>query len=98
VLLARYADFMKDWTMDQREHVQVKYDWLPRINPECGILVPPSGLGQWERQSMPLTVSSQYRSLFREFAEYFADEADQIGDSDLDRELDILERLGQFRY
>jgi len=94
VLLARYADLMKDWLIDQRGHFSSKDDsWLPRVNPECGIIIP-ALTGVWERQSSPLIVSSSYRSLFREFGQYFQDEMDEIGDTALAQELDILRRLG----
>ncbi|MDD5495149.1 MAG: hypothetical protein PHG36_10840, partial [Dehalococcoidia bacterium] len=94
VLLARYADLMKDWLIDQRGHFSSKDgSWLPRVNPECGIIIP-ALTGTWERQSSPLIVSSSYRSLFREFGQYFRDEMDEIGDTALAQELDILRRLG----
>ena len=41
-------------------------------------------------------MSSPYRSLFRDFSDYFADEMDEIGDDTLDQELDILEELGGY--
>jgi len=93
ILLARYADLMKDWIIDEREHAHWSRPWEPMVNPECGIVVPPSPLGDWERQSLPLMVSREYRSLFEEFSDYFADEMDEIGDSTLEQELDILESL-----
>jgi len=93
ILLARYADLMKDWLIDEREHAHWSAPWEPMVNPECGIVLPPSPLGKWERQSLPLMVSPQYRELFDEFSDYFADEMDEIGDSTLEQELDILESL-----
>jgi len=95
ILLARYADLMKDWIIDEREHAHWSRPWEPMVNPECGIIVPP--LGEWERQSLPLMVSREYRSLFQEFSDYFADEMDEIGDSTLEQELDILESLSGYR-
>jgi hypothetical protein len=64
------------------------------VNPECGIVMPPSPLGTWERTSLPLMVSSPYRSLFRDFSEYFSDEINEIGDNTLLQELQILRQLG----
>lgn len=96
VLLARYADLMKDWLIDEREHAHWSRPWEPRINPEIGIVIPPATLGPWERQSLPLIVSSPYRSLFKEFSRYFASEMDRIGDITLERELDILESLSRY--
>jgi Ca-activated chloride channel family protein len=96
ILLARYADLVQNWLIDEREHASWSRPWEPRVNPECGICVPPSQLGQWERTSLPLMVSSPYRSLFNDFSGYFADEMDEIGDSTLGQELDILESLSGY--
>jgi Ca-activated chloride channel homolog len=95
ILLSRYADLMKDWLVDEREHLNHGDSWLPRVNPECGIIIPLISQGTWERQSAQLTVASPYRSLFREFSGYFASEMGQIGDSSLDQELSILKVLGK---
>ena len=97
ILLARYADLMKDWLIDEREHAHWSRTWEPMVNDECGIVVPPSSLGTWERQSLPLMASREYRSLFEEFSDYFAYEMDEIGDKTLDQELDILESLTGYR-
>ncbi|MCJ7514798.1 MAG: VWA domain-containing protein, partial [Dehalococcoidia bacterium] len=94
VLLARYADLVQNWLIDEREHASWSRPWEPRVNPEYGICVPPSQLGEWERTSLPLTVSSPYRSLFRDFSEYFSDEISEIGDNTLLQELQILRQLG----
>ena len=94
VLLARYADLVQNWLIDEREHASWSRPWEPRVNPEYGICLPPSPLGQWERTSLPLMVSSPYRSLFRDFSEYFSDEIDEIGDNTLLQELQILRQLG----
>jgi len=98
VLLARYADLMKDWTIDEWEHAHWSRPWDPRVSEEDGIVIPPSKLGEWERQSLSLMVSEQYRTLFREFSDYFLDEMYEIGDESLDQELEILESLGRIRY
>jgi Ca-activated chloride channel family protein len=96
VLLARYADLVQNWLIDEREHAHLSAPWEPRVNPEYGICLPPSLLGEWERTSLPLMVSSPYRSLFRDFSDYFADEMDEIGDNTLQQELDILEELSGY--
>ncbi|UCH50726.1 MAG: hypothetical protein JSV54_06835, partial [Chloroflexota bacterium] len=93
VLLARYADLVQNWLIDEREHASWSRPWEPRVTTEDGICVPPSQLGQWERTSLPLMVSSPYRSLFRDFSYYFAYEMHEIGDDTLDQELDIIEEL-----
>jgi Ca-activated chloride channel family protein len=94
VLLSRYADLIQNWLIDEREHASWSRPWEPRVTTEEGICVPPSQLGQWERTSLPLIVSSPYRSLFRDFSEYFSDEIDEIEDNTLLQELQILRQLG----
>ena len=94
VLLARYADLVENWLIDEREHAHWSAPWEPRVTTEDGIIVPPSQLGQWERTSLPLTVSSPYRSLFHDFSQYFSDEINEIGDNTLLQELQILRQLG----
>jgi Ca-activated chloride channel family protein len=94
ILLTRYAALLKNWTIDERDHVSYSSGWQPCIDEDTGIVIPPEpGLGQWERQSLPLTVSSQYRKIFRDFRDYFRDEMDEIQDYSLEQELDILGTL-----
>lgn len=98
LLLARYADLMKNWTRFERIGEA----------PTGGIPVPPEyedvegsetrdgQLGKWERQSTALTVSPAYRERFRQFADHFEREMDAIGDSSLERELQLLRRLANY--
>ncbi len=87
----------------------VDYKMPPRpcllVTRESGIVIPEREfmppcwphpwpvLGEWERQSMPLKVDREYRNLFGDFAKYFEQEMDVLGDKDLQQELDILEDL-----
>ncbi|MCX6676061.1 MAG: hypothetical protein NTW84_06570, partial [Methanothrix sp.] len=66
----------------------------PSITLANGIVIPVE-LGEWERQSMPLRISEPYRQLFQEFAKYFKDEAQSIGDQNLQQEQLILEKLSR---
>jgi Ca-activated chloride channel family protein len=94
ILLTRYAALLKNWIIDERDHYQYSSGWEPCIDEDTGIVIPPeNGLGQWERQSLPLTVSSSYRKIFRNFEDYFADEMDEIQDYTLEQELDILDMI-----
>ncbi len=98
VILARYADLLKNWLIDERRHDDWIEPWEPRVDHEIGIPLPPPEprLGQWERQSMPLTVADKYERLFEEFAQYFDHEMEAIGDQTLEQELDILEMLSHY--
>ena len=95
VLLARYADLMKAWILDERAALA----GAPVVRPsfyDDGIYVPDHdgwALGQWERQSAPLQVSDHYREAFSEFGGYFGAEAAAIGDEALRQELEVLARL-----
>jgi Ca-activated chloride channel family protein len=97
ILLARYADLVKDWILDERDSFSQWISWSPRVDMERGICPPPDNLGTWERKSLPLKVSTHYRSIFKKFASYFANEADEISDATLGQELDILALLSHSR-
>ena len=93
ILLARYADLMKNWINDERKSVE-----NPSVNEEVGIIVPfeeDFKLGKWERQSVKLTISNQYKELFKEFSKYFEKEKNEIGDDTLKKEVDLLELLAK---
>jgi Ca-activated chloride channel family protein len=95
ILLSRYAALLKNWMMDERNH-KGKTSWNPCIDDHSGIVIPSEALfSQWERQSLPLTVSQSYKNMFQRFARYFEDEARAIGDTDLNQELTILWKLGR---
>jgi Ca-activated chloride channel family protein len=93
VLLSRYADLLKNWMIDEREHVHLSRPWEPRVNHEIGIIVPPITMGRWERQSLPLVVSKPYQELFSAFRDYFKQEMSNLGDDALNQELQMLDEL-----
>jgi len=96
VALARYADLLKNWVIDEREYGRYGHTWKPRVNRECGIIPPPPMTSRWERQSRPLTVSLEYARMFDIFRGYFSEEIGAVGDSDLTQELGILDRLSYY--
>jgi Ca-activated chloride channel family protein len=98
ILLARYADLMKDWLIDERDHMDWKNSWNPCVNDEDGIIIPDLRFSTWERQSIPLRVSHQYHSVFEDFTRYFSDEADTINDNTLEKELNLMEDLVHYHY
>lgn len=98
VLLARYAELLKNWVFDERASYEDERPIVrPLVYPEWGIpILPPwpdGRLGQWERRSSPLFVAHRYREVFDQFRAYFASEREVLGDEDLDQELSILDRL-----
>ena len=92
VLLARYADLLKNWMIDERRAAEKGWRIVPSVTLASGIVIPVE-LGEWERQSLPLTVSDPYPELFSRFRDYFQVEAQAIGDSSLGREEAILRKL-----
>lgn len=99
VLLARYADLMKAWILDERAALAE----VPVVRPsfeDDGISIPDHAdwaLGPWERQSAPLHVSDHYREMISEFRDHFDAEAAAIGDEALRQELDVLVMLAGHR-
>ncbi|MEW6381725.1 MAG: VWA domain-containing protein [bacterium] len=101
VLLSSYADLLKNWIIDERKSKARHEPVVPAVTYEKGIVIPipcpcPTLLGEWERQSVNLTVSREYKQLFKEFAEHFKDEMKAIGDETLQQEVDVLEKLSLY--
>jgi len=92
VLLTRYADLLKNWIIDERTAADKGWKIVPSVTMANGIVIPIE-LGEWERQSLPLTVSGPYPELFGKFSDYFQSEAQVLGDSTLQQEVAILEKL-----
>ncbi|MBL7169640.1 MAG: VWA domain-containing protein [Candidatus Aenigmarchaeota archaeon] len=97
VLLTRYADLMKNWIIYERSQMPDCYVPMKAVRvAELEGIEPPwifPGLGKWERQSKPLKVSELYRDKIQAFKEHFEQEMGEIGDSTLEQELDIMEKL-----
>ena len=109
ILLARYANLLKDWLTHEASRIAGKSgeaDHNEKSSEESesniisryettGIPLPPNEptVRQWQRYSIPLSVSEEYKTLFRTFSSYFEVEAKEIGDSSLEKELDLLKHL-----
>ncbi len=93
ILLSRYADVLINWLADERERPKAGTEIVPIISARNGIPCPGPHLGEWERQSMRLTVSSEYRPILASFRNHFRQEAKAIGDRALEKELDLLDYL-----
>ncbi|MFB6296513.1 MAG: VWA domain-containing protein [Halobacteriales archaeon] len=104
ILLARYADLMKNWMVYERTEATgdgaTESGATESATPDGGdgIEEPPGEdeLGEWERQSTTLTVSSRYRERFEAFIPHFESEMDALGDDTLAQELEILRTLAEY--
>ena len=98
IMLVRYAELMKNWIYDERRYAADSGDTAdPSHLYDNGIHIPEYAdnfLGQWERQSLPLSVSEGYSDAIDEFKEYFRDEVEAVGDDDLLEEVRIMSALG----
>lgn len=95
LLLARYANLLKNWIHDERASLhETKPLLYPRVNIGDGIPLPETRqLSEWERTSVPLTVSPAYKNILATFKDYFTSQASQLADPDLTREIDTLTLL-----
>jgi Ca-activated chloride channel homolog len=91
VLLSRYADLMKNWINDERTSYLTKQPVKSSVTNESGIIVPQ--FSKWERQSIPLHVSGEYKVLFIIFRDYLQKEMNELGDQTLSKEVDIFNKL-----
>lgn len=96
ILLSRYADLIKDWTIDERRAAQSGKKVVPSVTFEGGIVIPIE-LGEWERQSLPLKVAEPYRKLFSVFERYFDEESRALEDDNLQQEQVVLEKLSEYK-
>lgn len=107
ILLAKYAELVKTWAFEERasyahsqgsevEGYPFYEDGMPPFLSE-GIRMPHHvgsiPLGQWERQSIPLSVSGVYQAMMGQFGSHFEREMNAIGDPELEQELEILRKL-----
>lgn len=91
VLLARHADLLKHWAVSERGE-DVEAAVYPDADDE-GIHPPKPTLSEWELQSQPLTISPENASRIGDFREHFATEAAEIGDADLEKELELIDGI-----
>ncbi len=90
VLLARYADLLREWVDAARERPATGEEQdgeSPVDDWQLG------GDSEWERESVPLRVPDPYPGEFRRFREHLLAEMEAVGDDDLQREADLLETL-----
>lgn len=95
IVLVRYVNTIKNWIMYERTGEErfyiVEYAGIPEcdsINEEAKYL-----LGENERTSVKLTVSQNYKNVFSKIKTYIESENEQIQDSLLEQEINILDKL-----
>ena len=96
IVLARYANLMKNWILYERSENNRNFlimaetgitDCVCEVNEVYKIL------GENERMSVELSVSDEYKALFKEFYGYMEKEIEVLGDEDMSQELEILDLL-----
>ncbi len=99
ILLSRYVDLMKNFSMDMRKGCQDKVTYPPFISlkQSCTIYPPHRPIyafvKTWERKSCPLVVSEGYKKIFALFLKHFKNQMAEIGDESLSKELHLLKTL-----
>lgn len=95
IVLTRYANLMKEWILFERSN---KDDFV--ITEETGIKDCVYGkediyriLGENERTSVKLSVSEKYVDIMSKFKEYMKKEITELGDTDMNQEIEILNLL-----
>ena len=96
IALTRYVNLMKNWILYERgeENRTFVIDVNTGIR-DCEytkeqIVVM---LGENERSSVKLTVSDEYKQNFKKFKEYLEKEIKEIGDNEMNQEIDIINML-----
>ncbi len=95
IVLTRYVNAIKNWIMYERTEEQ-RFIILPTVGifdcdytPEEVRVM----LGENERTSVKLTVSQNYKEIFEQIKQYILEENSQIGDTTLEQEIKILDKL-----
>jgi len=93
VLLARYADLLKEWTVTERSLPEAEVYPERSESDEMGVEPPAVELTKWELQSERLRLSPETADRLAQFRTHFEREADAIGDETLDQELELLDEI-----
>ena len=97
ILLVRYVNLLKSWIISARKSKPKKPTQLDStdIMKKRGLvgLLEEHQLSEWERQSIKLFVSDEYKKFFKQFYSYYKKEMKKIKDSSLDKELKVLKKL-----
>ena len=105
IVLKRYADLMKDWVLYERASSKVDNNVMTKnkvlVTDETGIIDCPylepedvkTFLGENERQSQRINVSEEYVNSLMKFKNYIKNEITEIGDDEMNQEVELLDRL-----
>lgn len=96
IALTRYANLMKDWILFERSHrgtFQISTDTGIKDCPYMSYEEVRTLLGENERTSAKLNVSKEFSEVFAKFKEYMKNEIKEIGDENMNQEIEILDLL-----
>lgn len=96
IALTRYANLMKDWILFERSHrgtFQISTDTGIKDCPYMSYEEVRTLLGENERTSTKLNVSKEFSEVFAKFKEYMKNEIKEIGDENMNQEIEILDLL-----
>ncbi len=97
ILLTRYVNAMKNWILYERSEHREKRFYITPVTGICDcIILPPEVvviLGEHERTSVKLSVSDEYKEIFRNLKSYIEAENKEIKDDTLKQEIEIIDLL-----
>lgn len=96
IVLTRYANLMKDWILFERSEKEPIFEITEKTGiVDCDYSIDQvyKLLGQHERRSVKLSVSDEYKELFKEFKEYFEKEMKELSDDEMKQEIELLNML-----
>lgn len=95
IVLTRYVNTLKNWILYERS-AEDKFLIIPAIGIcDCDytqeeIVVI---LGEWERKSVELTVSDEYKAIFGDLKAYIKEQNNHMQDKTFDKEFEVLDML-----
>ena len=95
IVLTRYANLMKEWILFERTKNPEYIVTSEKGICHCGFSEEQYRriLGENERTSMNLNISKEYAETFAKFKEYMKKEINEIGDKDMNQEIEILDLI-----
>ena len=95
IALSRMVNLLQNWLKAENQTTpRALQDDVARIYRHGGIPIE-IPLGQWERTSQPLRLSSAYRPLIEKLKTYLEKEIQALGDQTLNREIEMLKKILQ---